>query len=181
MDAEIIGVRHTKPSVKTAVMNYIDSKYPDLDLIRLELHPYHFLFDDAYYDDFFGDMAKHYRANGVEVICADVRRFDIYGLTPEAAIRLWQYNPVKFLLKERWGMFSGYFDGRLIDVRDKAMDEVFRVTQPDVVVVGGTHARYLKEQHQECRFTYFRPSELTDILRIKSANEKKADQIYLIP
>ena len=144
---EIIGVQHEK-EVLAAVINHIDTKHPKLESMMLELPPeYEKSGEWKWGDDFFWKLAEYYSAKKVHIIAGDTKLWDVYNLkNTEEAVQLLAKNSFGFFIRERMLVFAGLFNGKLIKHRNEAMNDVFNIEKPEVTVIGGVHAKYLKKK-----------------------------------
>ena len=93
-------------------------------------------------DNFFSRLARPYEERGTRIICGDRR--------------------IKYLLdiheSKPWEAFLGliYDLSPFSHTRDEAMSEAIREERPQVVVVGGSHANYLKREFPDSYYTALR-------------------------
>ncbi len=155
---EIIGVSHARKEISEVVAGYIDCKHPNLESILIELSPEYKQFEGNG-DDFFRPMADYFESKGVRVIPGDRKRWDVMGLSGEEAVDMYHNNPLKFVALETVSIYLGLLNGKLFKDRDEDMDALCKQEKPDVVVVGGSHAKYIKEHNPESMFVYFTEKE----------------------
>lgn len=173
---EIIGVNHEGEKLRDAVLNYVDSKHPNLKKIMLELAPSYEITHSN--DSFFTHMAKHYQEKDVEVIIGDRKHWNVLGSSLEEILDMHKNNPLKLYFKTKLGLCKGFFNGKLFKDRNQDMNILFNEQKPEVTIVGGFHAKYLKEKNPETHFSYFKYKNSLSIHDITI--KKKADSIYNI-
>lgn len=189
----ILGVSHIG-EFKDDVIRYIDANHPEFESIMLELPPgwegmqeYDFITKKK--DPFFKPIAEYYQDKGRKIVVGDTAYRDI--LKPLEAHIDGNQN-TKELLRYFY-TFTGFLDGRVIKNRNEAMQKVFQEEQPDITLVGGMHAKYLKKQNQEIHFVSLKPAHQSlgekiaslyidmnadEIIPLDGAGQKKVNREY---
>ena len=140
---EILGVPHSHEYLN-AIDKYISDKYGEgLESLMLEIPPLpEWVCLHQLQDGFFSDLARKYQETGTRIIYGDLN-----GAMP---------------IREDAGSFAKFFHGinlyvigNLFRSRNKGMAEAVRAENPELVVVGGAHAIYLKKTFPESYFIGF--------------------------
>jgi len=179
---EIIGAYHRGENLKNGLISYIDSKYPDLESMMLELPPgYKKLGEsDLFPLLFFDEVASYYEEKGVHIIPGDRKYLDVYGWSLDEALDKMQEDPNKYSGLLAWKSLLAFFNGKLIRHRNKGLNEAFTEEQPEVSVVGGLHGKYLKNHNPDSYFSLFAPHLISPGIRdpINLIISRSADKVH---
>jgi len=93
---EIIGVQHID-EIYEPVRSYIDTKYPNLESIMLEIPPRYEEYSHIFQDNIFGELATYYGGGGTRVICGDRKHWEIMGFSTDEIIEMANTNPIKLM------------------------------------------------------------------------------------
>jgi len=150
---EIIGVLH-KIEIYEPVVDYIDTKYPNLENVMLELVPNYEEISENIFFPFFGELANHYKSRGTHVIPGDRKYWDIGGVSVDEILKIRANNPIEAqTLLNLIGLKIR--TKKAIRERNIDMNLVFQEEKPEVTVVGGGHGTYLKKHNPEEYLSFF--------------------------
>lgn len=198
--SEIIGVQHVR-GIERAVMDYLDRKYPSLQNLMLELPPgYDVLKSHKLAPPFFTKLADYYQERGVRIIPGDRLYWNQYCLSGEEVVEAVEKNgragfralcregkrrreeAIKKINEEidredGWWVDFGWCLERIMHDRNRDMHKLFRKENPEVSVMGGGHARYLKQRNPAVYFSYFTPYTKT---RKTAGAQTEVDALHLV-
>ncbi len=171
---EIIGLQHLKGSLESLV-NFVDSEFGTPRSLMLELPcDWRCCKDRIITSKYFYKLAEEYEPRGTRIIAGDRNRYVVEPLSPE-----WFLNFDEQLRKGEWhpetlveGLkdFSGIlgeilrYEIKLIlnrlspaktQKRNEGLLEAFNEQNPDLTIVGDSHAQYLKSNRPDAHYTYF--------------------------
>ncbi|MEK6946770.1 MAG: hypothetical protein AABX32_04130 [Nanoarchaeota archaeon] len=171
---ELIGLYHLDRDLESLV-KFVDSKFGVPESIMLEL-PTNWRKHQGRLtnEKYFHRLAEEYESRGTRIIAGDKNRHIVepplseWLLDLEEKLRNGEWNPntltewskeffgvvgeilrYKFLLN--WNMLSPSKDR----IRNQGFLEAFNEENPEVIVVGDSHARYLKSERPDVHYTYF--------------------------
>ena len=178
---EIIGVTHCGNNLRNEVIKHIEKNHPNLESLMLELTPGMEVMPSGWFED----MAEHFDKKGTRIIKGDIGRLKLYGCnTAEELTDLMENHTLKFIGKElhlisKIGAHLMLpWKTRFLEIRDGEMNKVYEEEKPEVVVVGGMHANYLKQKNPEVHYTFF--GEENIIERLFCSNGIRADKKHFV-
>lgn len=141
---ELIGVPHLEKILRDVIFYLREVYLEGIESLMVELPPnWPELSSLGFHDGFFGELANVYQRNGTKIIYGDRAR-NIPKLH-----RFWNYigrhfNGARYAIEE----FT-------IHKGSKGMIDAIKEEKPEVVVVGRSHADYIKRAIPEAYYTVF--------------------------
>ena len=162
----IIGLAPHEDQFIDSVDAFVSAQYPTgLESIMVELPPSWSDPHQRTYVEFFSEFIRRYESRGVRIIYGDTKR----GLTKPEKIKKYQGILTKLECglghlvswKEKldltWFIISTrVWDGLIKGssrYRDRGMIQVIERENPQLIVVGGFHADYLKQRYPSARYS----------------------------